>query len=126
MAATSLDPAVAAATRAALEPLIDRPKLTDKLLSKPPFRFLHDVVTHVTSNTGFLEGVFQGDELNAKALDKHRKVAYLQKLIDAVRAALGDAEAAAITARPSKIVAGHEAEKTNTLLQVSTIFFLAV
>lgn len=34
--------------------LIERPPLTDQLLQRPPFRFLHDIVKVTIQNTGFL------------------------------------------------------------------------
>ena len=40
-------PEVIKATQDALGKFIKKPILTDKLLKKPPFRFLHDICTYV-------------------------------------------------------------------------------
>ncbi len=67
-----------ATTRALLEPIISRPKLLDKLLSKPPFRFLHDVISEVIRRTAFGSGLYNDVESDSsKVTDKAAKIEYL-------------------------------------------------
>lgn len=106
--------ALIAKTQAQLQPLVPKPKLADKLLSKPPFRFLHDVFAAVAASTGFATGLynaFEADSANLK--EKHHKVAYLDKMIVCVGQAVGRD----LDVRAAKIVAGLEPENTNLLLQ---------
>ncbi|XP_022660602.1 TRAF3-interacting protein 1-like isoform X3 [Varroa destructor] len=101
-------------TQELLGAIIKKPQLTEKLLKKPPFRFLHDIVHNVIRTTKAFEGLYQAEELNSENVkEKEAKVSFLQKIIDAVVFASG----ASLSVRPSKIVAGHEPEKTNELLQ---------
>ena len=104
-------------TRQAFEGVITKPALTDKHLSRPPFRFIHDVVMAVVKSTGYLSsGVFSEDQLDsAKIADKDAKLAFLKALIEAVQNSIGSK----IDVKPAKIMGGLEPEKTNTLLQVS-------
>ena len=44
--------------RRTLVSVITRPELKDTFLSKPPFRFIHDVFSNVTACTGFGKGLF--------------------------------------------------------------------
>ncbi|KAG5505814.1 hypothetical protein JKF63_05150 [Porcisia hertigi] len=106
--------AVIEKTRVELGAVIQAPKLTDKLLSRPPFRYIHDIVVSFMKATGFPDGLFSADQLDSsKISDKKAKVQFLEQLIAAVEAATG----APVSARPSKIVAGEEADKTNELFQ---------
>jgi TRAF3-interacting protein 1 len=36
--------------------LIEKPKMNEKLLSKPPFKYLFDIFSETTKKTGFVNG----------------------------------------------------------------------
>ncbi|XP_021367230.1 TRAF3-interacting protein 1-like isoform X2 [Mizuhopecten yessoensis] len=109
-----MDGKVMKKTQDTLGKIIKKPPLTEKLLSKPPFRFLHDVMTSLIKTTGFMKGLFTESELNSENVkEKESKMAFLQKVIDFTSSVTGKS----VSAKPSKIVAGHEPEQTNALLQ---------
>ncbi|XP_024521081.1 TRAF3-interacting protein 1 isoform X1 [Selaginella moellendorffii] len=83
-----------------IDPIVKRPKLTEALLKRPPFRFLHDIVSEVTRRTGFAEGLFAADELAPLELkDKDAKLRYLTKIINCVGLTLN----ANVPVRPAKV-----------------------
>lgn len=101
-------------TQDMLGKIIKKPPLTDKLLARPPFRFLHDIMTSIIRGTGFMKGLFTEEEMNSEAIkEKEQKIAFLQKVIDIVALATGKK----LSVKPSKVVAGLDADKTNELLQ---------
>ncbi|XP_069790406.1 TRAF3-interacting protein 1 isoform X2 [Narcine bancroftii] len=101
-------------TQDTLGKVIKKPPLTDKLLSKPPFRYLHDIFTEVIRITGFLKGLYTDFEMKSDNVkDKDAKIAFLQKAIDVVMMVSGDY----LSVKPARVVAGYEPEKTNELLQ---------
>ena len=71
--------------RAKMSEIIQKPKMIDKLLQKPPFRFLHDTIAAVTTATGFGDGLYSGEELDSASIsDRQAKVNYLEKIFNLV------------------------------------------
>ncbi|XP_051646986.1 TRAF3-interacting protein 1 [Manacus candei] len=109
-----MNEAVARRTRESLGQVIRKPPLTDALLNKPPFRYLHDLISEVIRVTGFLKGLYTDFELKSDNVkDKDSKIQFLQKAIDVVVLVTGEP----LAVRPVRVVAGHEPEKTNEFLQ---------
>ena len=94
--------------------LFQKPKMNQKLLSKPPFRYLHDIWTATNKETGFGNGLYEEAEMDSKSItEKDAKINFLVKMIQLTELVVGEE----IDVKPTKIVAGHEPEKTNAFLQ---------
>nr|CCA18303.1 TRAF3interacting protein putative [Albugo laibachii Nc14]CCA18424.1 TRAF3interacting protein putative [Albugo laibachii Nc14] len=105
-------------SKSMIESIISKPKMSVKLLSKPPFRFLHDVISEITRATGFADGLYSAEELDSGNIkEKQPKIDYLNKIIQCVSYHLR----VDIAAKSAKIVAGLEPEETNQMLQLLTI-----
>ena len=105
-------------TQSLLGSIITKPKLAEKHLGKPPFRFLLDIVISLTEATGFSRGLYPGDELKSEYYDsKEKKMTFLDKLISLVGQTLNTL----VEAKPAKIVAGLEPQQTNHLLQLLAV-----
>ena len=76
-----MDASVIKKTQDTLGKVIKKPPLTDKLLSKPPFRFLHDILTEVIKNTGVLKGLYKSDEMNSENVKVSKIASLLQSTV---------------------------------------------
>ncbi|CAI9548603.1 unnamed protein product [Staurois parvus] len=109
-----MEAAVIRRTQDILGKVIRKPPLTDKLLGKPPFRYLHDILTEVMRTTGFFKGLYTESELKSDNVkDKDSKISFLQKAIDVIVLVTGEP----LSVKPARVVAGHEPERTNEFLQ---------
>jgi len=105
-------------TQSLLGSVIQKPKLAEKLLSKPPFRFLYDIVMEVRRVTNFAAGLFTpAEEDVANIVEKPAKIQFLEKIIRLVGVQLNTI----VEARPAKIVAGLDAQLTNVFLQLLAV-----
>lgn len=109
-----MDVSVLKKTQESLGKVIKKPPLTEKLLNKPPFRFLHDIFTEVIRTTGFMKGLYSDAEMKSENVkEKDSKLLFLQKAVDVVVMVSGRP----LSVKPPRIVAGNEPDKTNELLQ---------
>ena len=78
--------------------------MTEKLLNKPPFRYLHDIFTATMGKTGWGQGLLTGDDLNSKSFeDKESKLGFLVKVITLTEMMVGEK----IDIKPSMVLAGQ-------------------
>jgi len=54
--------------------------LTQKLLSRPPFRYLHDLISEIITETGFAMGLFSDFERNANNIKVDREIDFIKKI----------------------------------------------
>lgn len=100
-------------TQAELGAVISHPKMAEKLLMKPPVRFLHDVVTSFIKTAAFPLNYYSEDMLDSSKLqEKEAKLEFLTKLVHVVQTATGKTT----TCKPAKTLAGQEPEGTCDLL----------
>ncbi len=74
--------------------------MQERLLKKPPFRFLHDVFMAVRKETGFGEGLYDEEELDSKNVkDKDSKLKFLTKMLTFLGVFWGEG----IDCKPTKV-----------------------
>jgi len=97
-----------------LKKTVKKTPLTPKLLGKPPFRYLHDLISEVIRNTGFAKDLYNDEEKQSTNKDKEGKINYLTKMINVV----GIITNQSLKVNPLKVVAGMEPDQTNIFLQL--------
>ncbi|KDO20892.1 hypothetical protein SPRG_14123 [Saprolegnia parasitica CBS 223.65] len=95
--------------------LLKSPQVPTKLFSRPPVRFLHDVITQVALNTGYGKDVFSEKDRDYNQLtEKKEKVEYLLKVLQLVQTTFQGV--IDVKATDANILAGKEPEQTMQLL----------
>ena len=96
--------------------LIEKPKMTEKLLKKPPPKYIYDIILNTMSKTGFPKGLFTPEEEDHKYFeaDAHHKLDILQKAIDITKIVMNEN----FDIKCTNILKGEQPEKTNYFLQL--------
>ena len=101
-------------TQVMVSAVIAKPKMKEKLLQRPPYRFIHDIVFNIMRATGVYLTQFTESESQAKGHHKYARKVVLNKLFKLVRIELEcDLEIST-----DKVIAGKECDKTRRFLQL--------
>lgn len=95
--------------------ILTYPKMKEKHLTRPPFRFIHALVCELMRVCEFPPtGTFSEHEMtNAHSMEKSDKCVYIQKLIQVTQTCVSEK----IDVSAKQVVCGLEPQKTNILLQ---------
>jgi len=107
-----------AATMRLVRALVNKPPLKDKLVQRPPFRFLCDIFFAIEEKTGWPAGLFtEQDRDKDNKLDQKGRLLFLQKVIETVQACNNCSPSLVGFVSPKSIAAGRDCDRTNLLVQ---------
>jgi len=103
-------------TIAVVSNIVNKPKMKEKLMKRPPFRFVKDIIYNVSKETKYMENKFATDDIQSgKAFNsKASKQIFLQQAMDAVSEQLS----LRLPTQPRKVCAGVDVEQTRQFLQL--------
>ena len=96
--------------------LIQKPKMTEKLLKRPPPKYIFDIIKSTMDKTGFPKGLYTESELDNKYFmaDGRNKIKILNKAIDITKLIVKEK----FEINCLNILKGVETEQTNYFLQM--------
>ena len=96
--------------------LIEKPKMTEKLLKKPPPKYIYDIILNTMKKTNFPKGLLTEQEMDHKYFeaDPHHKLAILQKVVDITKIVVNEN----FEIKCTNILKGEQPDKTNHFLQM--------
>ena len=96
--------------------IIEKPKMTEKFLKKPPPKYIYDMIMNTMKATGFPKGLFTDEEMDPKFFesDPRNKIEIFQKVIDISKIVTNEN----FEIKCTNILKGEEPDKTNYFLQM--------
>ena len=96
--------------------IIEKPKMTEKFLKKPPPKYIYDMIMNTMKATGFPKGLFTDEEMDPTFFesDPRNKIEIFQKVIDISKIVTNEN----FEIKCTNILKGEEPDKTNYFLQM--------